>query len=116
MKRNIRIHCGQQNCHAITIYEVDNLKEQSRILREEGHGKWKCIKHSDLEELLNLNRLQTTKIFKAIQSPRHPDLTQLFWNGSFGLQFGPGFKAFANDFPPGTILKITAEIILPKES
>lgn len=26
---------------------------------------------------------------------------------------GPGFKAFAEDFPDGTVLRVTAEIILP---
>jgi hypothetical protein len=34
------------------------------------------------------------------------------WNG---FSHGPGFKAFAEDFPAGTRLRITAEIIFPQE-
>jgi hypothetical protein len=27
---------------------------------------------------------------------------------------GPGFKAFASDFPEGTVVRVTAEVVLPK--
>lgn len=36
-----------------------------------------------------------------------------FW-GSSGFIHGPGFKAYPNDFPEGTIIRITAEVILPQ--
>jgi hypothetical protein len=41
----------------------------------------------------------------------------LFWSKArSGLTSGPGFKAFAVDFPAGTILRVTAEIIFPESS
>jgi len=33
--------------------------------------------------------------------------------GNFGFVSGPGFKAYAKDFPPGARLIITARIELP---
>jgi hypothetical protein len=38
---------------------------------------------------------------------------KLYW-GNFGMAHGPGFKAFADDFPAGTVIRVTAEIILPE--
>ena len=54
--------------------------------------------------------------------PRKPDpsreyLDGLFWLGgglSSGFTFGPGFKAFANDFPEGTKIVITATLEVPQ--
>jgi hypothetical protein len=39
----------------------------------------------------------------------------IYWDEFHGLISGYGFKAFADDFPEGTQLKITAEIILPED-
>ena len=44
---------------------------------------------------------------------RHLD--GLFWDKRQGFTYGPGFKAYASDFPPGTKLIVTARIELPSE-
>lgn len=42
-------------------------------------------------------------------------LDGLFWDKRQGFTYGPGFKAYASDFPPGTKLIVTARIELPAE-
>jgi hypothetical protein len=53
--------------------------------------------------------------FTAGKSKNYPELKELFWNTGSGFIYGSGYKAFADDFPEGTILRITAEIILPNK-
>jgi hypothetical protein len=36
----------------------------------------------------------------------------MYWDRS-GFVYGPGFKAFADDFPEGTQLVVTARIVMP---
>ena len=36
-----------------------------------------------------------------------------FW-GSSGFLSGPGFAAYGKDFPPGTVFRLRAEVILPE--
>jgi hypothetical protein len=36
--------------------------------------------------------------------------------GTWGIISGPGYFADANDFPEGTIVEVTARVILPTES
>lgn len=55
-------------------------------------------------------------VLTATRLPHLPE--HLFWIASdeksgSGLTFGPGFKAFAKDFPEGTRLVITARIEAP---
>jgi len=53
----------------------------------------------------------------VLESRRIEGLSDLFWcagskHGS-GFAHGDGYKAWANDFPEGTKLEVTARVILP---
>jgi hypothetical protein len=54
----------------------------------------------------------------AKRSAKHPDMKHLFWHGDgfvcSGIISGPGFLAYADDFPEGTVIRVTAEIIEPE--
>lgn len=59
-------------------------------------------------------------LYRGPRKPTEEDrwLKGLFWIGEgessgSGFTFGPGFKAFATDFPEGTQLRITAEVVIP---
>jgi len=55
---------------------------------------------------------------EARRSDKYPHLEGLFWHGpgflTSAFAHGPGFKAFADDFPPGTRLRVTVEIVPPE--
>lgn len=50
--------------------------------------------------------------------PKNEFLDGLYWTAEgerpgSGFTYGPGFKAFGRDFPEGTKLIVTAEVVLP---
>lgn len=73
--------------------------------------KWFCVRHMESNTVLSVDR--PTIVFEVSSESRS---SGIYWGGSRGFMHGPGFKAFAEDFPEGTILRITAEIIAPIDS
>ncbi len=63
--------------------------------------------------MLSIDHLKTVseKASKRLFTDRGADIG-LYWD-SMGFVHGPGFRAFAKDFPEGTVIRVTAEIILP---
>ena len=114
MKRTIIVRCGVKGCKNGAHYEAQNQKEAREIIEQYGNGKYRCAKHTNPEKLLSLDRKKITSIQIAEKSKKYPNLDGLYWNDGSGFIFGPGFKAFADDFPAGTKLIVTAEIMLPK--
>lgn len=61
----------------------------------------------------------TDWIHKSSSNPDGRKLLGLYWgpenaeSGRAGVVSGPGFRAYANDFPPGTRLIVTARVDLP---
>jgi len=115
MKRTVNVRCGFDGCKEFAHYEAKNRKEASELYAKYGSGKYRCCRHTSIEEVLGLENMKRTKTMTALKSTKYTDLTELFWDESSGFTSGPGFKAYANDFPKGTKLIVTAEIILPIE-
>jgi hypothetical protein len=112
MKRTLNIKCKVDGCNEWKHVETENQKEHAELYRKY-YKEWLCTRHSNVDELLTaLNRKTVTTII-ASKSIKYPHLTELFWGDRSGFIYGTGYKAFANDFPEGTKLIVTAEIVLP---
>lgn len=112
MKGTVRFKCGHEGCNEFAIYDTYDRKHSIELQKRYGNGKWRCSRHSHPEEVLSLTNLSRTKVLTAFKEP-----SGLYWGqekGSSGFTFGPGFKAYADDFPEGTIIEIIATIRLPK--
>lgn len=107
-KQTVRVRCGHEGCAEWTFYEAYNRAHAADLGRRYGGGRWLCVRHSQPNEVLSAENLKTVR--EAVAAPIHG---RLYWSGGSASAFGPGFKAFAGDFPPGTVLRVTAEIILP---
>ncbi|NNU70415.1 hypothetical protein G9X67_34760 [Rhizobium sp. WYCCWR 11152] len=110
-KSIVRVTCGHPGCNEFARYEADNRKHSIDLYVRYGNGKWKCVRHSQPDEVLSSDNCKTVDEVKVIKHSQG-----LYWGkekGFSGFAHGPGFKAFAKDFPPGTILRVTAEIIAP---
>ncbi len=106
-----RMKCGHPGCEEIAHYTFDRRADQSAHLKRYWPDKYRCTRHTQPDEVLmpeNLKRELTMQIFDEPHG-RFWGTTRA-WNG---VVYGPGFKAYAKDFPPGTMLRVTAEIILP---
>ena len=115
MKRQhvLNIKCNHEGCGEWAHYHYDTKKEYTEGYQR--HNKtYKCTRHSNPNEVLSqTDNLKIEKILTNGKSKKYPELKSLFWDTGSAFAFGNGWKAFANDFPEGTKIKITAEIILP---
>lgn len=107
-RRSITAACHTDGCKETTFFEYYNSTEGlSAATRAES---WKCLRHKNTIAVLRPDNPR--RVYEAIvmAEPYGP-----FWsdNGrpNNGLLAGPGFYAFAADFPEGTRLRVTAEII-----
>jgi hypothetical protein len=89
---------------------------------------WKCSRHAKPNEVLSADNPETTAVWTLHPSyidgylrSDPPKLVGYFWGpegaekGHSGGAVGPGFIAYAKDFPPGTRLVVTARVELPAE-
>ena len=112
-KYAVRAECGEPGCREVAHYEADTRKEQRQLYEKYGNKQWRCIRHSRPLENLSLENPKTVSESASTElfSERGESLG-LYWN-KFGFMSGPGFRAWAKDFPVGTTIRVTAEIILP---
>lgn len=107
-----RFECGHPGCSEFAHYESDTRAEQAGLYEKYANEKWRCIRHSKPDEVLSaVNNCIVTEITSKVDEYEGRNLGMTF--GFSGFTSGPGFKAFANDFPAGTTIRVTAEVLLP---
>lgn len=115
-RATLRKVCAEDECHESAFWEFSSQRERREHFQREQGRLWRCTRHSNPDAVLTPNNRTRRVVLTAEKSRRFPGLTKLFWRdgdaadvGS-GFIFGPGFKAFADDFPEGTRLVITATV------
>jgi hypothetical protein len=106
-----RRHCEHEGCTEFDYREYSSYRSMER---DTDPRPWLCLRHQDPKQVLALyNPVVTSESFvdDGFWSKRRADGS--ISHGS-GFTFGPGFKAWAEDFPPGTRLIVTASIVLPE--
>ncbi len=109
-KRSYRCsaNCHHEGCNESTFLMCESNEEYLRVERNNARN-WMCTRHSRPDEVLSVER---PRIVYEIASSRLE--SGVYW-GHSGFAHGNGYKAFCKDFPEGTILRVTAEIVLPTE-
>lgn len=107
-ERSVRKQCSHEGCREFAFYRFSSLREMQES--REAKLPWTCTRHTKPEELLTPTNLSR----EFVAESKRGAAGLLFW-GHSGFMFGPGFKAFCDDFPQGTRLIVTARIELPKE-
>ncbi len=118
----LRRPCKHDGCPEVSHMEFDTLLERANYYKTHGLT-WLCIRHAKPNEVLSAGNPVTERVLTAsvvldeVRRGELRPLSGLFWVGDghtgSGLLTGPGFKAFARDFPEGTRLVISARIELP---
>lgn len=108
-----RFECGHPGCKEFATYESSRRADQADQYRRYGNKQWRCVRHSQPDEVLALDNQRLVRDVACREHFYEGNSIGLFWGGGSGFAHGPGFKAFAKDFPAGTILRVTAEIIAP---
>jgi hypothetical protein len=109
------VRCHHEGCKENQFYTYETLRDYRQAVKERRHANWMCIRHSD-DRLLTPTKLTNSREYVNGKSKKYPELPDLFWNDSSGFAYGSAWKAFARDFPPGTKIIETVQVILPDES
>src|SRR5215213_7766612 len=121
----MQLKCNVPGCTERTgFHEFTTRRDYAEAAQRYAKRPYRCTRHTRPDEVLSDSNAELTTVLVASTSTRYPTLTDLFWHPednpaaplASGYSYGPGFKAYAKDFPPGTRLVITARIELPEES
>lgn len=108
--------CVGDDCHEVERHTYDTQREYFEASRRYANRPYRCSRHQP-------ENLQPNSSGRHVTiTCQHPD-AKLFphsqdshtWSDGSGFTFGPGFNAFAEDFPIGAKIHITISVELPKE-
>lgn len=95
--------CAEPGCVEVIRF---TYRTRAEYLELERCCPRRCVRHTHPEQTLSRTRVSAGASFISDGE---------IWRGGPGLQsgllHGPGFKAYAKDFPPGTAINITATIL-----
>lgn len=115
MKRIVSFKCAEPNCKEYHHISCANRKEVVQT-QNSYSGKWECTRHASPEKLLSTTNQKRYAEAVALPVKGAPGL---YWHGEgfirSGFCSGPGFKAFAKDFPEGTKIQVKIRVVLPEE-
>lgn len=100
--KTYRVRCAEPECREIGFFEYERASDKPP-------GDWRCSRHVRPDDVLSAASPVRSRVLTVVELDHG-----LFWHdgsrvGS-GFEYGPGFRAWARDFPPGTTLTITAVI------
>lgn len=117
MKRQITLNvkCSQDGCREYAHYECSSRREYSELY--ERKKNWLCNRHSSPNEVLSLENTDAKQVLFVAETQigKFWQLEKDFGTSKMqsGFQYGNGYRAWAKDFPVGTKLIISAQIIKP---
>lgn len=104
-------------CPKTGFFEYATQREYAAHQTSLSTRPWRCTRHTAPDEVLSAENPSRTVTLVATPGERSPD--DLFWKVEganrldSGFVHGPGFKAYASDFPVGTRLSVTVHIEPP---
>ena len=106
------IKCSNPECKEYGHFSAGTRNEYSELIKR--HKSWTCCRHTKPNEVLSSenNTLESSQFVVETSYGK-------FWSNDSqgkpgsGFTFGPGFKAYADDFSVGTKLTVTARIEIP---
>lgn len=113
------IVCAGPGCAKTVTYRHETRRDEAASVKSLRERPWKCPRHLWPDEVLGPGRETLTGVMTVTPRPEAARWEPpAIWVGP-GFPFvsdeisGPGFRAFAGDWPEGTRLKITARILPP---
>lgn len=100
----VNVRCA--TCGATSFYEYKSQKEMRASTAH--HAPWYCVRCAIPDRVLTPERLRV----ELTSEPSREESYGKFW-GSSGVFIAKGYYAAANDFPVGSVVKITCEVVLP---
>lgn len=100
--------CAHEGCVEIGRWTYETARDLAAS--HEQRNVYRCVRHTDPGSVLGDGNQAIEKVLTCAASDKAPGL---YWDGRSGFVNGPGFKAWASDFPEGTRLIVTVRIEMP---
>lgn len=118
--------CAEEGCTELANYVFSTRREQQEQIAYLNRHPWRCVRHNRAGVVLSPDEPIKEAVLEIYETDfGYGRSTHKFWtepenvaekkHGN-GFKYGPGFKAFAEDFPPGTRLIVTARVEIPAAS
>lgn len=107
--------CEHEGCRERASYVCATRREQQEAMQSvKRRGGWRCVRHTAPDEVLSAeNPYRETVLVSYEESYGRFFRREGQEKGGSGFQHGPGFKIYADDFPAGTRLIVTARVVTP---
>jgi hypothetical protein len=104
------VRCAEDGCRETAYYEHASQREAAESRQWRAKHPYRCLRHTRPGEVLTQDGTERVGVLTVYEESYGK-----FWRGETdksgsGSAHGPGFKAFAKDFPAGTRLVVTARI------
>lgn len=106
------VKCEEPTCHDYARYEYDNQREYAEAVRR--NRKYRCSRHALGRTVLSPTTLRSEWISEPSKPLKDYPSDPYRSFGSCGVLIGPNYYAEGRDFPIGTRIKITVEVLLPE--
>jgi hypothetical protein len=117
-ERTVSIRCAEDGCRDHQYLAYATQREYGQIQHDQRMRSWKCSRHRDPLANLRPGNESTHRVLVAtrVEARDGSWLPGLYWRparsatAGSGFISGPGFNAYASDFPEGTRLVVTTQI------
>lgn len=112
MKREwpLRVPCTEPGCIEAANYRYDTKRDMLESFELKHRATYKCLRHSKGSGVLTM---ANTKVEWTSDASRQESYGRFF--SSSGVIVGHGYYVAAKDFPAGTRVKITCEVLIPPD-
>lgn len=113
----IREVCAEPECREQWFSYASTQRDYRAAKQRWRERPYRCMRHSNVDQLLTPTALSRTCVLVARRRDADRPDSPMYWHigdkheGAYVR--GPGHLAYAEDFPEGTVLVITADIGIP---
>lgn len=117
------LRCAEPGCRETSLCETESRREEAEAYARYAKYPYRCFRHIKPDEVLSVDNPATEAALTVHQTYRtnyrgETAPAGIYWGvtpdkASNGILYGPGFRAIAKDFPPGTRLIVTARLEFP---
>lgn len=100
--------CAHEGCAEIGRWSYETARDLASSYEQ--RNVYRCVRHTDPGSVLGGENQAIEKVLTSRASDKAPGM---YWDSGSGFAHGPGFKAWAADFPEGTRLIVTVRIETP---
>jgi hypothetical protein len=106
--------CVGDGCHAVERHTYNTQREYFDAQRQYANRPYHCARHRPENLQPDSGKRHVVITCDHADAIAYPNIQDMhFWSTGSGYAFGPGFNAYAEDFPIGAKIHITISVELP---